>query len=255
MRRSFVLVPLAFSLFLFPFSLAGCKVTTFPDPNDPRGAGAAQPEVLRRQVKGANDALFARVLGGEITDARYRDLLANYTDDLLKSIKIESLDPARAWEYGDVFRTGRQWAKAEAAFRVAVKAAKDDDRRVNDLLSLAECEAAQGRVTEGIADARKAFDAPPAFKAPILYGVLYRIGPLGEGKGKDAELARLVEDAIRQSDLVRVDLATESGKAFVTALPHHQHNARRLAAKLYLAANREADAERVLAGKLPTVRI
>ena len=241
--------------FVLALLLLGCKVAPFPDPNDPRGAGRQQPEVLRRQVKGASDALYARMLGAEITDAQYKDLLAKYTDELLKGVKIESLDPARAWEYGDVFRTGRIWDKAEAAFRIAVRVAKDDDRRVNDLLSLAECEAAQGRVAEAIADARKTFDAPPGFKAPILYGVLYRIAPLGAGQGKDAELARLVEDSIRQSDLVRVDETTESGKAFVVALPHHQHNARNLAAKLYLAAGRESEAERVLAGKLPTLRI
>lgn len=240
------------------FLLSGCRFSTWPDPNDPRGAGVQQPEVLRRQVKGASDALFARVIGAEISDRQYKDLLADYTDSLLKGVKVEDVDPSRAWEYGEVFRTGRLWAKAEAAYRVAVEAAKDDDRRVNDTLRLGEALAQQGRIAEGVAEARRAFDAPPEYKAPILYGVLYEIAPGGRGKGGkkgDAALARLLEDAIRQSNLVKVDERTDAGEAFVTALPHHQHNARRLAADLYLSSGSEADAERVLGGKLPTVRV
>ncbi len=237
----------------FTFLLAGCHSTPWPDPNDPRGAGVQQPEVLRRQVTGASDALLARVVGGEITDAQYRDLLANYTDGLLKGIRVESLDPKRAWEYGMVFRAGRLWPKAEEAFRVAVKAAPDIDRKVNDTLRLAEAEAQQGRVEEAVRTARETFDSP--YKVPILYSVLYEIVPAGRGKGHDADLARLLEDAIPQSDLVRVNLATDEGKAFVMALPHHQHNARELAAQLYVSAGRTADAERVLSGKPSTIRI
>jgi tetratricopeptide (TPR) repeat protein len=255
-RRKKGAIPLLpFSLFLFSLFLTGCHFSTFPDPNDPNRAGALQPEVLRRQVKGASDALFDRVKSGEISDAQYKDLLAKYADDLVKSVHIENVDPARAWEYGEVFRTGRMWKQAEAIYQIAVKAAKDEDRRVNDTLWLAEALANLGRVDEAVVEARKTFDTPPNSKAPILYGVLYNIAPAGGGKGKDAELARLLEDAIRRSDLTRVDESTEAGAAFRQALPHHQRNARRLAAKLYLAAGHEADAERVLGGKAPTIRI
>jgi hypothetical protein len=235
--------------------LSGCHFTTFSDPNDPNSAGELQPEVLRRQVKGASDALYARVLSGEITEPRYRELLTDYTDNLLKSTDIEGISPAKAWEYAEVFRTAQQWKAAEALFRIAVKAAKDDDRRVNDTLKFAEAIAHLGRVSEAIAAARKTFDAPPQFKAPILYGVLYEIAPAAQGKKKDAEVARLLEDAIRQSDLTEVDRNSEAGQAFLTALPHHQRNARQLAATLYLNAGKPDDAERVLGGKLPTVRI
>ena len=209
-------------------------------------------------MKGASDALFARVVGGEITDRQYRDLLATYTDGLLKGVRVEDVDPAKAWEYGEVFRTGRLWKKAEGAYRVAVRVAKDEDRRVNDSLSLAEALAQQGRVEEAVEEARKTFESKPEVKAPILYAVLYRIVPGGRGKAGragDLRLARLLEDAIRQSDLVRVDPATEAGKAFLLALPHHQHRARELAAQMYLAAGSESDAERVLGGKLPTIRV
>ena len=238
--------------------LLGCQFPTFPDPNDPRGAGTGQPEVLRRQVKGASDALFARVVGGEITDREYRDLLASYTDDLLKGVKVEDVDPSKAWEYGEVFRTGRLWKKAEAAYRVAVKTAKDEDRRVNDTLSLAEALAQEGRVEEAVETARRTFGTEPEHKAPILYAVLYRIVPGGQGragKAGDLLLARLLEDAVRQSNLVRVDERTEAGRTFLVALPHHQHGARELAARLYLAGGKEEDAERVLGGKLPTIRV
>lgn len=245
-------------LFVLPFlllSLAGCHFTTFPDPNDPNSGVDLQPEVLRRQVKGASDALYARVLSGEITESRYRELLTQYTDELLKTTDIEGIDPAHAWEYADVFRTAQQWKPAEALYRAAVKAAKDDDRRVNDTLKLAEAVAHLDRVPEAIETARKTFDAPPQFKAPILYGVLYEIAPAARGKKHDAEVARLLEDAIRQSDLTEVDVNSEAGRAFLTALPHHQRNARQLAATLYLNAGKPDDAERVLGGKLPTVRI
>ena len=50
-----------------------------------------QPEVIRRQIKGASDALFTRVSQGEITDEKYRELMAEYAEGLLKS--IECLDP------------------------------------------------------------------------------------------------------------------------------------------------------------------
>ena len=247
-----------FSSFLLPFSLfllSGCHFGTFPDPNDPSRAGSLQPEVLRRQLKGASDALQARFGSGEITEGQYRDLLAEYADQLVSSTHIESVDPAKAWEYGEVFRTGRMWKQAEAIFRVAVKAAKDDDRRVNDTLRLAEALAHLGRVGEAVEEARKSFDAPATAKAPILYGVLLEIVPAGVGQGKDLELARLLEDAIKQSDLTKVDETTESGKGFVVALPHHQRNARRLAARLYLGVGKDADAERVLGGKTATIRI
>ena len=233
--------------------LVGCRFTPWPDPNDPQGAGIQQPDVLRRQVNGASDALLAREAGGEITDAQYRDLLARYTDGLLKGIRVESLDPKKAWEYGMVFRAGRLWPKAEAAFRLAVEGAPDLDRKVNDTLRLAEAEAQQGRVEEAVRTARETFDSP--YKVPILYSVLYEIVPAGQGKGHDADLARLLEDAIRQSDRVRVNEATPEGRAFAMALPHHQHNARELAARLYLAAGRSSDAERVLSGNPPTIRI
>jgi len=250
---SYFLIP--FSLFLLPFCLSGCHFDTFPDPNDPSLAGEAQPEVLRRQVKGASDALFARRLSNEITEQQYQNLLAQFTDELLKSTHVESVDATKAWEYGEVYRTARKWKEAEILYRAAVKVAKDDDRRVNDSLFLAEALAQQGKVEEAIKTARTTFDTPGPFKAPILYAVLYQIVPGGQGKGKDSELAHLLEDSIRQSDLVEVDQTIESGNAFKLALPHHQHNARELAAKLYLGVGKAADAERVLGGKLPTMRI
>lgn len=235
--------------------LSGCHLSTFPDPNDPNGAGALQPEVLRRQVKGASDSLYARVTGGEIDDRTYRRLLAQYTDDLLKRIQIDRVDPAKAWEYGEVFRTGQLWDRAEKTYAIAMKAAANDDRRVNDTLRHAEALAHLGRVEEAVKEARSTFDAPPTEKAPILFSVLYEIVPGGRGKGKDLLLAHLLEDAIAQSSMVQVDLKSDAGKAFMTALPHHQHNARELAARLYLDGDRTSDAERVLSGKPSTIRI
>ena len=237
------------------FPLSGCHFTTFPDPNDPNAAGLKQPEVLRRQLKGASDALLTREIGGEITDARYHELLSAYAEELLKDTDIEEMEPGKAWEYGEVFRTAGRWKETEALFRIAAKVSPNEDRRVNDRLRLAEALAHLGRVPEAIAQVRETFSAPPGAKAPILYGVLLELVPAGRGKGKDVELARLLEDAIRQSELVEVDRSTAAGRAFYQALPFHQRDARELAARLYLSAGRSADVERVLGGKSPTLHV
>lgn len=244
-----------YGLILAAFLLVGCKTGTFPDPNDPNSDVLPQPDVLRRQIKGASDALLARVGSGEITDAQYRDMLRDYARSLLKKTDIESVAPAKAWEYADAFRTAQMWKEDEALLRIAVKAAKDSDRGVNDRLRLAEALAHLDRVEEAIDVARETFDAPRESKVPILYAVYLEIAPAAKGKGHDVELARLLEDASRQADLAVVDPNSDSGKAFLFALPHHQRNARKLAAELYLAAGRSQDAERVMADRLPTIKL
>jgi hypothetical protein len=126
---------------------------------------------------------------------------------------------------------------------------------VNDALHLAEALAYLGRVPEAIATARTTFNAAPSDKVPILYGVLYEIAPAAQGHGRDAELAGLLDEAIRQADLTQVDPNTPAGGQYVTARPHHIRNARRLAAELFLKAGKNEEAERVLAGKLSTIRV
>ena len=119
---------------------------------------------MRRQVKGASDALLAREFRGEISDAQYRTS-GQYTNGLLKTCRSKTPTP-QAWEYGEAFKTGRLWPRTERLYRIAAKAAKNEDRRVNDTLQLANALAHLGKATEAIAEARKTFDASPEQKAP-----------------------------------------------------------------------------------------
>lgn len=231
---------------LATFALAGCRLPPPPDPNDPNGDTVMQIDVLRRNLSWASQAVNERVAKGEITDEQGKELLAESAQRLLAGVKIDKINPVEAWEYGDVFRTAKDWKLAFAAYTVAVGQAeksKNEDRRVNDTLRLAEAEANLGKLVEAVETARKTFNAKPQGKAPILLGVLYEIVPGGEGKGKDAELAKLLEEAISQHEAVVVNSESESGRAFLMARPHHLIKAWGKVVDLYRAAGLQQEAE------------
>lgn len=227
--------------------LAGCAFEPPPDPNDPAQVGVMQQEVLMRNLRWAAEFYSDRKLRGEIDDAQLRQLLSEYANRLVATVDLELINPVSAWKYGDVFRTAERWDLAEHALRMAVDFAKrtrNEDRRVNDSLRLAQVVAHQNRVDEAIEIARSTFDTPPDQKAPILYAVVYEIVPAAERKGRDAELARLLEDAIDQHNQVIVDPNSDSGRAFLGAKRHHISRAWQKVVQLYRQAEREADAER-----------
>lgn len=236
-----------FGWFLLAILLGGCQTGTPPDPNDPNEVGSAQPEVLRRNLKYASDALLERQMKGEITDVQFHEMLTQYAKDLLGKLKLESIDPKKAWEYADVYRTAQDWRTTEALLRIAVKAAKDEDRRVVDRLRLAQALAHLDRVKEAIAMARTTFDGPSEGKAPILIAVLFDVVPPARGKGFDLQLAKLLEDAIQQTQETKVNPDSEGGRLFLQARPHHVRNAWGMVVELYVTAGRRDLADKATA--------
>ena len=219
-------------------ALAGCHTATLPDPNDPNEVGVVQPDVLRNNLQSVSDNLYARVQKREITDERFQVLMGEYANSLLDSAKMTNVPPDRAWEYADVFRTARRWKEARKYLDIAVKNAKDDDRRVNDSLRLAEAMAHLGEVKPAIAVVRSIFGVPPSEKAPILISTLLEFVPAAEGKGHDAELAQLLLDAIPQAEKTIVDPKSDAGAVYLAARPHHIQNAFLRAVGLYQAAGK-----------------
>jgi hypothetical protein len=216
---------IALGLLLAGLGLFGCKNGTLPDPNDPSDVGVTQPDVLRNDLKGASDSLYERVYHRELTDKQAQDYLAKYADDLVSGLKIEKVPVDKAWEYADVFRTARNWKQAQAFYKIAVKNAKNEDRRVNDSLRLAEMDCKLHDVPDAIKLVRSTFNTPPGAKAPILIATLLEVVPAGRGQGYDKELGLLLEDAIKQGEETVVDPTTVPGNAYILALPHHVANA------------------------------
>jgi hypothetical protein len=221
---------------LLVLALVGCNSPTLPDPNDPNEVGVVQPDVLRNNIQSVSDNLFARVQKGEISDAKFQELMGDYANKLLESAKIKTVPADRAWEYADVFRTARRWKEAKIYLEIAVKAAKNEDRRVNDSLRLAEANAQLGDIKAGIALVRSTFTAPPPEKAPILISTLLEFVPAAEGKGHDGDLAKLLLDAIPQAEKTLVDPKFDAGAAYIAARPHHIQNAFIRAIGLYTSA-------------------
>lgn len=223
--------------------LAGCQMGTLPDPNDPGQVGLMDPVVLRSNLQAAYRSLDARASRGDITEQKKRDLLRLYARDLLEHVDFNEIPPKKAWEYGEVFRTAARWDMAERAFRIAAENAKNEDRRVNDSLRLAQSLARLNRVDQAIDWTRKTFTTNDRETAPILPAVLLEIVPAAQGKGHDEELATLLVEAIAQHERTVVDASTDAGKAFFQAKPFHIRNAYAKAIELF-AKSGKADRAR-----------
>ena len=209
---------------------------TPPDPNDPRQAGILAPDVLKRNLAVDSDVLQERVRKREISDEKAKELMAKDAEEKLNQVDLKRIPPAKAWEYAEEFITAKRWDDAKNALEVAIKVAKDEDRRVNDRLRLARVLAELGDVKSAIPMARSTFDTNNTSAAPILPATLLEIVPAAEGKGDDAGLAALLEDAIKCEQRTIVDPNTEPGKAFLLARPFHIRNAYRKEIELYESA-------------------
>lgn len=216
---------------LSPFlllALAGCHTSPFPDPNDPAQVGILQPIVMQRQLKWASEAANMRVNRGEWTEKFARHKMAEVARKMIEAAPIEKIPEGQAWEYGEIYRTAELWKEAVPIFEIAVKHAPTPDRRVNDTLRLAHCLAEAGQVGEAIKTAESVFDVPVVERAPILPAVYLEIVPGGRGKGKDAELARLLERAIYVWGQTQVDANSDGGALFLKARPYHIREATKL---------------------------
>ncbi|MDX2066044.1 MAG: hypothetical protein SFX74_09905 [Fimbriimonadaceae bacterium] len=225
--------------------LGGCQSPTIPDPNDPKNVGVLAPDVLRNLLKGASTQFFGRAQRGEITDAEAHKFLAEYANSLLRTVESSRVPKDKAWEYAEVLITAKRWTMARKFLEIALENPPNQDRRVNDTLRYARVLCELGDVKGGIAQARKAFDAPPTDKAPILTAIYLEVVPSGENKKFDRELARLIEDAVPQSEQTVVDVNSQEGMRFVAARPYHIRKALAKAMELYQRSGDTAAALRV----------
>ncbi len=221
-------VTLAGMLAVVAACLGGCKFSAPPDPNDPADIGVLQIDVLRKQLQWASDNMNERVAKGEVSDKDGQRLLSQYADELLSHVKVNDYSPTDAWQYGEVFRLAKHWADAQKAYETSIAAvikSKNEDRRVNDTLRLAQVLGELNQPKEAIAKAKTVFDAKDQDAAPILPAVLYEIVPSCQQKGADVELSKLLEEAIHAHARVVVNPKTDAGKMFLAARAFHMRKA------------------------------
>jgi short subunit dehydrogenase-like uncharacterized protein len=226
-------------------ALVGCKTGQLPDPNDPAEAGVMGPDVLQQNLKGANEALYQRLLVGEIDEKAYKQYIEQAAEDILEKSTIDRLSPSEAWKYVEVLRTAGRWRETAQLARVAVdfaKKSKNTDRWVNDSLRLAQAEAMLGNVDAAIQDVEAILGVGDTDAAPILLGVYLEVVPAARGKGRDAELAALTEKAIACQMRTKVNENTEPGANFIKARPTHVRRAWGLVVELLNAAGRPKEA-------------
>jgi tetratricopeptide (TPR) repeat protein len=205
--------------------------------------------VLSGNLRSISDSLIERRVRKEITNEEYRNLIAKAAAELVKEADMSRVDPAEAWQYGEVLRAARNWEAALAVFELAVKhakATKNEDRRVNDTLRLAHVQAHLGSVQASIETASQVLDAKPTDSAPILLAVLYEIVPAARGKDHDLALAELLEGSIQKHLRTQVDTNTVAGKDFMAARSHHVSGAYTTLAALYDQLGMTARAEGAL---------
>ncbi|MGV3618019.1 MAG: hypothetical protein ACO1SV_22060 [Fimbriimonas sp.] len=221
--------------------LGGCTTGHPPDPNDPKETPLTAISV-NKQMTALNEGLFMRWRRNDYDEEEYKRLLAKGAKEIISNVELDAMDPSEIWLYGDVLRTAQQWEAAEEVLRIAVRHAKltkNEDRRVNDSLRLAQAQAHLGRVKDAIATTRSTFDVRPEDAVPVLMGTLYEIVPAARGKGKDVEVARLLEDAIAVHMRAKVDPDSDAGRAFIIARPNHIRKAWDGVIDLYRSAKRD----------------
>jgi hypothetical protein len=236
-------------LLIAALSIVGCQTGVLPNPNEPTTKEEASPEILKRNLGTISDGLMEKRMKGSIDEQQYRDLLAKAADELVDELDLEHVDPEEAWQYAEILRAGRDWKPAKRLLVLAVKearAVKNEDRRVNDSLRLAEAEAHLGEYEASLRDANSVMDAKPVDSAPILPAVLLEIAPVLAEHGHNLEVAKLLETAARKHLLTTVDGSTRAGKDFIMARPYHVRRAYIMAADLYERSGKPEDKERML---------
>lgn len=209
-----------------------------PDPNDPSQVGTMKPTVLRRNLKQTSDAANSRVMKGQMSPLEAKDKVSEAAERMLEGVSADNIPDEDLWEYGEVLWTAKEWKKAIPVLEKAVKVAKTEDRRINDSLRLAKCYAGDGDVKKGIATVRTTFDASPQGTAPLLNSLVFEFVPIAKGKGQDAELVKLLEEAIPIYQKTEVDPKSEGGQRFLAARPAIIREAQRQIAELKGAGSR-----------------
>ncbi len=222
--------------------LAGCQVQPARNPNDPNEVSAdKQPDVIEAYMKQmSEDVIRPAVAAGQVTDAKGREMMVQGAKEYLKTVHIKDTPPSVAWKLGEAFMAAEEWQRAEGFIRTALQTDTTPDRLVHDRIWLARCEAELGIVDAAIKDARSSFVAPPPDKWPILYAVYLEIVPAAERAHPETrlELAKLVEDAIKQHRAAEGSFDDLRTRGFVIAREHHISLAWSLVVHLYEAAGR-----------------
>lgn len=226
--------------------LGGCRFTQFPDPNVAPKGSLVDGVVMRRNLMAVHTNLEQRIMFGQITRARKEELVASYCRKQLEGINLAEIPKGQAWAYADVVRQAGDWKEAYRLLDVAVKSAKNEDRRVNDSLQMARVAAHLGKTDEAMRLVRSTFDTAAEGKAPILMATVYEVVPELEGKAPPLEVAKLVEEVIAQHEQVRVDPNTVAGRGFLGARAHHIRFAWDVALKLYTNHGSDQDAQAAL---------
>jgi hypothetical protein len=219
---------------------AGCRFGQLPNPNKVEPVAAFDGEALQKSVRLADETLTDRLVKGEIDPETKRELFHDYIREKVAGLELEKIPDEQAWRYADVYRQLEDWKTTDVLYTRAVESAKDDDRRVNDTLRLAEAKAELRDVKKGIELVRSTFDVAPGGKAPILLAVLYEFTPAALGQGQDLEVAKLLEDAMEQHLMTIVDPDSDAGRSFLEARPHHLSRAWEIVTRVYRAAGDEA---------------
>ena len=218
---------------LLALALAGCRFGQIPNPNKLAVSSKYDGQALQQHVRQADEVLTDRLVKGQIDLRTKNEILHGFIQDQLKGVELEKVDDGDVWRFADVFRQLGDWQTTHDLYVRAVKAAKDEDRRVNDTLRLAEAKAHLGEVADGISLVRSTFDAAPGGKAPILMATLYEFVPAAMGQEHDLDVAKLLEDATEQQLLTVVDPKTPEGRAFLQARTYHIRRAWDAVVRIY----------------------
>lgn len=225
----------------FAVCLAGCRSGTLPDPNDPKQVGSLSVDNLYGQYGEICSLLDYRQFTAQIDKRTHDALVQEASEELLQGFNLDKVDPSKAWQVARVMISAKHWPDAKLMLDAAVTWAKvnrNEDRRVNDTLKLAQVLANMNDVPMALRTARSTFNVSPGGAAPILYGVLLDLAPAARGKGHDVELAQMLEDAIAIDMKVAVDPHSQPGRDFIMGRPHHIRHAWSLIFTLYTDANR-----------------
>ena len=204
-----------------------------PDPNAPDEFGQRDIEIIKKEISRFYLLVSSRERQGQISRKTRERYFREFVRGRASHIKIDKIPPKSAWKYGEVFRAANMWPEAKRVYQIAVNVAPpDEDRRVNDTLRLAQCEAKMGDVPKAIGLARSTFDAPPGNKPPILFAVYLEVAPAAAGKGHDTELARLIRGAVEQARAAEVVPTSSGGRDFLLTREYHINRALELAVSL-----------------------
>lgn len=203
---------------LLVFAVSRLHFGQLPDPNDKGDMGKLGPDEIRRNLKSASEGLEYHRMKGELTESQEAALMAKRADELLPMLDTSNVGAGKEWELGQIYVAARKWDLALAAYEIAVKNAPDENRRIQDTLQLARCQAHVGKVLEAVTTARSVFNAHPRDKAPILHAVLLEIFPAAKHKGFDDQILQLTRDAVQQSLQTIVD-DRYGGKLYLEVRP------------------------------------